>query len=193
MIHSYGFLEEDIASAKVLFLDLDIPDDDPLKQAKKAICDSAPGVRLTKCRDEIRWESDFVLLACVNEEDGLLFQVEQTIDGEQRIMATFDEQEIISISKLSEALRESSMWEVYHLRAVALIQNRIEDQLGILYTRGSGADDASSSAEVREAPKKLATKLRALEMELLDHAYEYLEEEVCGHLPNHCLTSLKDA
>ena len=36
MLFSYGFIEDTMISAKELFLDLDIPDDDPLKPAKKA-------------------------------------------------------------------------------------------------------------------------------------------------------------
>jgi hypothetical protein len=69
-IFSYGFLEDSMASANVVFLDLDIPDDDPLRPAKIYVCNAAPGVRLVDKKDNIEWESDFVWLVVVNEEDG---------------------------------------------------------------------------------------------------------------------------
>jgi len=69
-IFSYGFLEDTMASAKVVFLNLDIPDDDPLRPAKIYVCNTAPGFRLVDKDDKIEWESDFVWLVVVNEEDG---------------------------------------------------------------------------------------------------------------------------
>ena len=69
MLFSYGFIEPTMESARELFLDLDIPDDDPLKLAKIAVAQSAPGFRLFLRGDSTDWESPFVWLCCVNEEE----------------------------------------------------------------------------------------------------------------------------
>ena len=56
-----------------MFLDLDIPDDDPLRPAKIYVSKVAPGFRIFEKDGNIEWESDFVWLVVVNEEDGLDF------------------------------------------------------------------------------------------------------------------------
>lgn len=61
-----------MASAKIMFLNLDIPDDDPLRPAKIYVCNTAPGFRLINKADTVEWEGDFVWLVVVNEEDGML-------------------------------------------------------------------------------------------------------------------------
>lgn len=61
-----------MSSAHVMFLNLDIPDDDPLRPAKIYVCNIAPGFRLTQTADTVEWEGDFVWLVVVNEEDGTL-------------------------------------------------------------------------------------------------------------------------
>ena len=68
MLFSYGFIESTVTSARELFLDLDIPDDDPLKLAKETVATAAPGFRLFLHGDSTDWESDWVWLPCVNEE-----------------------------------------------------------------------------------------------------------------------------
>jgi hypothetical protein len=70
-IFSYGFLEDTMSSANAMFLNLDIPDDDPLRPAKIHVCNTAPGFLLLEKADQIDWEGDFVWLVVVNEEDGM--------------------------------------------------------------------------------------------------------------------------
>lgn len=70
-IFSYGFLEDTMSSANAMFLNLDIPDDDPLRPAKIHVCNTAPGFLLLEKADHIDWEGDFVWLVVVNEEDGM--------------------------------------------------------------------------------------------------------------------------
>lgn len=69
-IFSYGFLEDAMPSANAMFLNLDIPDDDPLRPAKIHVCNTAPGFLLMEKADDVQWEGDFVWLVVVNEEDG---------------------------------------------------------------------------------------------------------------------------
>ncbi len=59
MLFSYGFIEPTMNSARELFLDLEIPNDDPLRLAKKAVAQSAPGFRLFLHDDSMDWESSF--------------------------------------------------------------------------------------------------------------------------------------
>lgn len=133
MVFSYGFIEESMTSARELFLDLEIPDDDPLKRAKKFISTSAPGFRLVDKADGISWESDYVWLSCVNEEDGLDFRVLQTNDGNRELKAFWKEEELRDSTQLKDALEADPMWEVFRLRATALVQDRIEAQARLLF------------------------------------------------------------
>lgn len=185
MLFSYGFIEDSMASARELFLDLDIPDDDPLKRAKLHVNNSAPGFRVFDSDDagatagSTSWQSDFVWLLVVNEEDGLEFEVAQTTDGGRELRVYWSGSALEEPEKLAHALKAHPMWDVFRLRAVALIQDRIEGQLRLLY----GAED-----EVQAAPRgegagirgrvwSLATSLRTLERDLLERAYGNLEEE----------------
>ena len=45
-----------------MFLDLDIPMDDPLRPAKIAVNVAAPGFRISEKDGQIEWESDFIWL-----------------------------------------------------------------------------------------------------------------------------------
>lgn len=177
MIFSYGFLEEDVKNARDILLGLDIPDDDPLKPAKKAISTSAPGVRLVdSTKGGLHWKSDYIWLICVNEEDGLDFRIAQTVDGGRELQALFRDKPLNDTSTLQSLLEESDMWEVYHLRAVSIIQDRVGEQLQTLM-------DTESSAQIDDAhdrgfPRQLALRLRKLETDMLERFYDFLENEV---------------
>jgi hypothetical protein len=69
-------------TARVMFLEIELPDDDPLAPAKRAVNTTAPGFRLHEKSNRIEWESDFVWLIAINEEDGLDFKLKQTTVGE---------------------------------------------------------------------------------------------------------------
>ncbi|KAF2462251.1 hypothetical protein BDY21DRAFT_10568 [Lineolata rhizophorae] len=109
MLFSYGFLEDSMRSARELFLEIDVPADDPLGPAKRAIFPDAPFVRVfdreesggagagagpaegsaAEDRSTTGWESPFVWLVAANEEDGLDFAVLSTVTGERELQATF--------------------------------------------------------------------------------------------------------
>ncbi len=179
MIFSYGFLEDGSTTAYDLFLDLQLPNDDPLGRAKKAVSTCAPGVRLIVDPQGVRWEGDYVYLICVNEEDGLQFELVQTTDGEQELQVLWQGQDLSDTSKLKALLQSNPLWHVYNLRAVSIIQVRVEQQLQRLYStaevekRGPKEDTG-----IREGPWKLAMKLRELETELLEQAYADFEDMV---------------
>lgn len=173
-IFSYGFLEDSMETAKVMFLDLDIPDDDPLRPAKIHVCTVAPGFRLFEKGSRVEWESDFIWLVVVNEEDGIEFRIKQTIDGKREPQALWKNQELNDTSKLRGLMEEDALWNVFQLRAVVLLQNRIEMQIGTLAAMEALQRDES----IREGPWNLAARLRKLEFEMLQRAASSLDDQV---------------
>lgn len=178
MLFSYGFIESTMPSARELYLDLDIPSDDPLKLAKKAIAKSAPGFRLFADGESVGWEGPFVWLACVNEEDGLGLRLVQTNDGERELQLLWKGVEIESLSRLETLLRTEMLWELFNLRAISLLQARVEEQLRSLTDdQAPGSErlpDQGGDAVIRSDVKRL----RDLEETLMLQAYDDFESQV---------------
>ncbi|KAF2798294.1 SET domain-containing protein [Melanomma pulvis-pyrius CBS 109.77] len=172
-IFSYGFLEDTMTSAKTIFLDLDIPIEDLLRPAKMAVNTAAPGFRISEKDGHIDWESDFVWLLAINQEDGLDFKLKQTIDGQTEIEAFWKDQELDDTSKLRTFLEQDRLWDVYQLRAVVLLQSRIETQVQTLREVKMPERDPS----IRDGPWQLAGRLRNLELEMLEKAGADLEDQ----------------
>ncbi|KAL8769637.1 MAG: hypothetical protein Q9209_004434 [Squamulea sp. 1 TL-2023] len=177
MLFSYGFIEDRMTSARELFLGLDIPEDDPLRLAKKSISRSAPGFKLFESEGSISWEGEFVWLICVNEEDGLDFRILQTIHGERELKVFWKDNEISQKSNFQDLLKGEHLWEVFHLRAIATLQGRVEQQL-------SGLEKSKRSILSMDAVNTVGPtynnimKLRELEEKLLLQAYEDFEKKV---------------
>lgn len=185
MLFSYGFIEEGMRSAKTLFLEIDIPEDDPLRQAKKAKSNSAPGVRLFEKEEEgTSWESQFVWLMCVNEEDGLDFRMAQREGGERELTMRWKGVKMEDASGLGGLLeKEEGMWPVFRLRAVSTVQERVEAQLRELRRSRSTRQAAMEETAVGDRPYRLAMRLCSLEQDLLERAYGDLEDEVRLFVP----------
>lgn len=156
-----------------MFLDLDIPDDDPLRPAKMYVSSTAPGFRLFEHDGGVDWESDFIWLVVINEEDGLDFKVKQTTDGAREIQALWKDQEFDTV-QLKGLIQQDPAWEIFQLRAIVLLQNRIEMQLQTIQEM----KDIQREASVREIPWKLAEQLRNLELNMLKQSMSSLEEQV---------------
>jgi hypothetical protein len=206
MIFSYGFLESSVTNAHQIFLGLDMPDDDPLKPAKKAVCKDAPGVRIFFHQSgdmTTGWESPFVWWACVNEEDGLDFELLQTSDGGRELRAAWkgkgighirssssadgdgESGNISASSSLQDTLRTDPQWEIFQLRAVVLLQSRLETQLGMLEETeeafdGVEHDPDGTKTGVRSEIYATIGKLRILEMDLLRRGVKDLAATVCS-------------
>lgn len=182
MIFSYGFLEDDMDSAGTLFLSLTIPDSDKYRTAKLKIADCAPGFKLIDTDDgEIDWTGDFIWLLCVNEDDGIRFEVARTVDGGEEMVAVFQGHELTGgAAQIHSLLQASKLWDVYKLRAVSILQSRVFDQLQLLYTTQEAAEAVGrgDENEVRDLPYNLAMSLRRLEFDLQERAYEVLEAQV---------------
>ncbi|KAL9132163.1 MAG: hypothetical protein Q9217_000097 [Psora testacea] len=177
ILFSYGFLEDDMESAKELFLDLEIPHDDPLRIVKKAASKSAPGFRLFQHGNSVDWEGSFVWLLCVNEEDGLGFKLLATYDGDGDIAISWKEQEIEDLSVLRQTLCKDVMWDVFQLRAITTLQARVEQQLLRLESRKPRVGEIQMTGDVRAEIKGYAVGLRELEETLMLSAYEDFEPQ----------------
>ncbi|KAI4174197.1 MAG: hypothetical protein LQ346_008274 [Caloplaca aetnensis] len=176
MLFSYGFTESTMSSARELFLDLDIPDDDPLKLAKKTVSKAAPGFKLFLKEDSVRWEGDFVWLVCVNEEDGLDFRLMQTIDGEKELKVFWEDKELLDISKLRSFLNEGRYWDVFQLRAIATLQGRVEQQLIALERSKDSINAFELEVDHNTSSSWVIMRLPELEEKLMLQAYEEFEE-----------------
>lgn len=172
-----------MVSAKEMFLDLSVPREDPLGLAKIRVSNAAPGVKLSETKDGVEWYSDFIYLVVVNEEDGLEFRVSQTVDGGRELQTLWKETELQDPSTLGDILRRNPLWDVYQLRAVVLIQQRVEKQIiSLINTQDVESFEYGEDKAIRKRPRGLAVRLRQLEMRLLEMANESLEKEVCSPL-----------
>ncbi|KAG2009200.1 hypothetical protein GB937_007977 [Aspergillus fischeri] len=184
MVFSYGFVENERTDAKQIFLDLEIPDDDPLKMAKQVFCKEVPGVRITRAttacpeRGKTTWDSPFVWWACVNEEDGLNFDVVQTTDGGKELRATWKGEDMGTPSRLKDLLAADPLWAIFQLRAVVLILERLETQLVILRETEKLVAEISNDEDMRALFRtdvlNTISSLRRLEAELLQWSIEDL-------------------
>ena len=180
MLFSYGFIESTVQTARELFLDLDMPNDDPLKLAKKAVAQSAPGFRLFLHGDSTDWESSFIWLLCVNEEDGLEFKVLQNNDGERELQASWKDEEITDMSTLVTLLKLEPLWDVFELRAITTLQTRVEQQLLRLEGSKNSVDELLIVGEIDNDIGENAMRLRELEEILMLRAYGDFETKVFG-------------
>ena len=179
MIFSYGFLEDSADKAHMLFLDIHIPDDDPLKMAKQTFATCAPGVRLAESRDRLIWESEYVWLLILNEEDGLEFSVVQTNSGAKKLQARWCGEMLTDTSSLEENLRGHPLWNIFQLRAITVLDYRVDDQLQALSESAVEFGEVCSKASdnIREIPRSLTQRLRVLEQGLLTKFSEYFDSE----------------
>lgn len=182
MLFSYGFLEPDRMSAETLFLSLIVPDSDPLRHMKMKMADCAPGFKLIDTGDgQIDWKGDFIWLLCVNADDGLRFELARTVDGAEEVHAFFQDQKLTGgAAQLHSVLGTSGLWDVYRLRAVAILQRRIFDQLKILHDSQDDVENTEhgGNTAIRDRIFEQAKQLRRLEFELLELAYEDFERQV---------------
>jgi hypothetical protein len=134
MLFSYGFIDEK-STTKELVLPFEPFPDDPLGKAKLAAFTGQPIVRISVDQDSIEWECPFLYLMCLNEEDGLDFKVLQETDGSRSHLRVFwqgaDVTEIIDT--FESLVDDHSLKDVFKLRAVALLCDRICQQLECLY------------------------------------------------------------
>ncbi|KAL9600198.1 MAG: hypothetical protein Q9219_003341 [cf. Caloplaca sp. 3 TL-2023] len=178
MLFSYGFLEDTVTSARELFLDLDIPTDDPLRSAKEAVSKAPPGFKIFEKERSIDWEGDFIWLICVNEEDGLGFRLLQPVAGENELEMSWKEQNLIDVSRLRELLEKDPHWEIFRLRAIVILQERAEKQLLALERSENDDSIMRRDSNLNNSSFQSILRLRKLEKQLMLQAYQAFEDTV---------------
>lgn len=180
MAFSYGFVEQNVSTARELFLNLPMQEDDPLAPAKMHLAKVAPGVRVFENADgSVDWDSPYVWLISVNEEDGFRVKVVE-VDGKQELKAYWKETELPDVDNIRASLVSNELWEVFQLRAAAGISGRVDAQLQLLRQSATAASRASHGAgtNIRHSNFRLAMQLRRLEGDLLQKMSSKLQAEV---------------
>lgn len=194
MIFSYGFLDSDMTETTQVMLHMTSSKDDPLGMAKKMICKDTPGIRLSTSRDptdltssngsgKIVWDSPLVWWSSVNEEDGLKIGIAQTTDGGRELEAHWKGEKIQSPDQLHHFITIDPLVDIFQLRAVVLVLERVEAQVSLLNETNQVLD------HLREDPTALdsmfrpeifgmVSRLRQLEGALLQKAVEELMQQV---------------
>ncbi|KAF2774311.1 SET domain-containing protein [Teratosphaeria nubilosa] len=182
MLFSYGFLEHGRTSAETLFLSLAIQDDDVYRSAKMRMADCAPGFKIIDTGDgEIDWTGDFIWLLCVGHDDGLRFELARVVNSEdEETHAFFNDQELSGgAQQLRQLLAQHELWDVFHLRAVALLQQRVLDQSSTLQGTQEVVEGLphGDGTDISDRVFEQAMQLRKLERDLLETACEDFERQ----------------
>ena len=220
-LFSYGFLSPDNGAVRCT-LPLSLLSDDPLALAKEVILTSAPTVEISmtppppesdsNTPPDFIWHSPTIWLLITNVEDGLRFQILQHNSGAEELVLYWcplhptdsdsDGILITDITTLSTHLLASPLWPVFHLRAVATIQDVVAEKLQILHDsealvstienagvlasregpEGEVGHDVGGG-RVREEVVALVREFRGREEALFRRGGEWLEERkvvLCG-------------
>ena len=180
MLFSYGFIDQQ-QTRKVLVLTIDPFPDDPFAKAKISAFAGPRVVRLSADEDTLQWESKFLYLILLNEEDGLDFRVLQQTDGSRSHLRVFWQgADVTDATATFEALVSGHpLSDVFQLRAVALLQDRIRQQLERLYESRDPVDLVADTVLVQPDRRDNATYLRKSETTTLEKAFAALEIQVC--------------
>jgi hypothetical protein len=112
------------------------------------------------------------------------------VDGDREIQAFWKESELKDTSKIRTLLEHDPLWEVYQLRAIVLIQGRVDAQLATLHALGNPTlEGITRESELigtmlttyhadDTGPWRLAMQLRKLELEMLEKTRITLDKQV---------------
>ncbi|EQK99192.1 SET domain protein [Ophiocordyceps sinensis CO18] len=179
MLFSYGFIDRD-GTTHSLTLPLDPFPDDPLAKAKVHVFGRPRTFKVTRDDQRLEWQSPFVHLMCLNEEDGLEFRIVQDTGGKGQLRLLWQGDDVTGrASDLETLVQDHPLCQVFRLRAVAVLLERIETQLAKL--KGDPSDDKRqpliAAGLLREECIAAARTLRQAETGLLEAAVEALESE----------------
>ena len=180
MLFSYGFIDRE-STARELTLHLEPFADDPLAKAKLHIFKGPPAVKLSQKGQAVTWHSPFVYLMCLNEEDGLEFRLLQDAAGERQLRLLWQGDDVTERAADFEALTQNhDLCEVFRLRAIAVLHERVEAQLAGL--RGGPPKDQLqpliAAGLLKEECVEAAEALKTVEGPILEAAAQALESEV---------------
>jgi hypothetical protein len=179
MLFSYGFIDEK-STSQGLTLTLEPFPDDPLGKAKVAAFVETPTVRAFEKDGSLVWESPFSYFLCLNEEDGLDFKVLQQIDGSRSQLRVFWQGADVTdaTTNFKSLIKDHELKDVFQLRVVALLQERLQQQLERLYESEENVESLSTMILVVPEHQASATKLRKSETAILEKIYKNLDTEV---------------
>lgn len=201
MLFSYGFLDAGMEETTQLTLGVEFPEDDPLGVAKKILCKEAPGIRVLSSQasrhpdltsstgfGDSYWDSPLMWWLSVNEEDGLEIGVAQTTDGSRELEAKWKGTKIQSASQLVDFITADPLADIFQLRAVVLVLERLESQLSVLRQTDQALEGLREKPTLlanifRPEIFDLASRLRKFETALLEQTVEGLMQQVSNHLP----------
>ncbi|KAJ6783163.1 hypothetical protein PWT90_03734 [Aphanocladium album] len=183
MLFSYGFIDPD-CKTRQLTLHLESFPDDPLAMAKQRVFGEAPVVTLRQIEgDESSgkaWESSFVYLMCLNEEDGLDFRILQDDAGDRQLRLFWQEEDVTEQANDFETLlQDHPLQALFQLRAVSVVQERAASQLEKLEAAPSGSQlEPLVAAEIiDEEHVNVVSTLKDIERTVLEAVVAELEEE----------------
>lgn len=188
MLFSYGFIDPD-SKTRQLTLHLEGFPDDPLGLAKRRVFGGAPVVTLRQTEGgsgdgDRLWDSGFVHLMCLNEEDGLEFRILQD-DAEDRQLRVFWQDEDVTerAGDFETLLKDHPLQALFQLRAVSVVQERAASQLEKLAAAPSGEqlEPLIAADIIDQKHVDLVSTLKGIEGAVLEAVVAELEEEVRTH------------
>jgi hypothetical protein len=180
MLFSYGFIDVQ-STTRELVLILETLPDDPLGKAKLAAFDRPPTIHIFERDGTIAWESPFLYLMCLNEEDGLDFGTLQQTDGSRGQLRVFWQgSDVTEATNTFEALVSNhELRDVFGLRVAVLLQDRIQQQAARLWESEVTAQSLASTT--RDSPGRCAAlTLRKTEAGILESAFAAVDIQVSG-------------
>lgn len=178
MLFSYGFIDEASALHSLVLPVPPFPDD-PFGKAKVAAFGRAPTVSFSRKEEKVAWESPFLYLMCLNEEDGLDFKVLQETDGSRSALRLFWQEKDVteSVDQFETLIVDHPLEAIFRLRVVALLQDRIRQQLERLYDSEQAVQ--SMGALTSQSRLDSVLLLRLSEISTLEAVFEDLDDQVC--------------
>jgi hypothetical protein len=169
-LFSYGFIDDSLDDARFVALPLDLPEDDPLADAKLSW---AKGNLITFGidRDECQISGHIRYIAILNEEDGLSMHLDE---ASATIVAHWKGKQVDTSDQLLEVLRSDASWPLFDLRSVVLVKMLTEAQLEEAFAFNENTDlDTRNATYILS----MAARLRSLECDLLQRVHQYLEDK----------------
>ncbi|KAI0009874.1 hypothetical protein F4779DRAFT_339975 [Xylariaceae sp. FL0662B] len=175
MLFSYGFIDEESLSRGLTLL-LEPLADDPLGMVKLHAFGAPPTLEIQEDEDGFpQWEAPFAYLMCLNEEDGLLFQVLQETDGSRHLRIFWQGADITDMSNtIKDLIKGHRFQQVFELRVVTVILEVLQQQLeGLNDDNEAETVTGLARAEILQA----AAQLRVLEKDILEKSLIALTDQ----------------
>lgn len=173
MLFSYGFMDPSSAMRTLTLLLSPFPDD-PLGKAKVHIFEGSPSVQIKEVGGKMEWESPFAYLMCLNEEDGLGFQLMQSSDGGRELRLFWQDEDVTeTIDSFETLISSHALCDVFRLRVNMVISQRLQEQLQRL-SEDTEAEEREGSSDVAVG----ARELKHVERGILEGTLVTVEDEV---------------